>query len=395
MHGDGAGLWLQVSKYYTKSWIFRYTFDGKTRDMGLGSLNTISLARAREKARDARELIVDGIDPIEERKAKRVAQKLARAGAMTFKQSAQLYIEAHEPSWKNSKHISQWKNTLITYVYPVFGDTPVGQIETAHIVKAIQPIWNSKNETASRIRGRIEVVLDWAKTSGLRNGENPARWRGHLNNLLPKPSRVKTVRHMPALPYKDIPKFMTDLSGVDGVSARALEFTILNVPRTGEVRKALWGEIDWDEAIWIIPGERMKAGKEHKVPLSERSLDILRAMKRVSQGHYIFPGSRAGNPLSEMSMLMTLRRMGVEDVTVHGFRSTFKDWAADCTTYQNEVSEMALAHTIDNKSEAAYRRGELLEKRKNLMKDWAKYCFSNDAIEKIVSLAGTRDEGAS
>lgn len=391
MYGDGGGLWLQVSKFGTKSWIFRFTLNGRTRDMGLGPLHTISLARAREKARNAREQLLDGIDPIEKKKQEKEVARLESAGATTFEQAAKAYIEVHEPSWKNAKHISQWKNTLATYVYPVFGKTPVGRVDTNLVMKAIQPIWNDKRETASRVRSRIENVLDWAKSSGMMEGENPARWRGHLQNLLPKRSSLKEVKHLPALPYKEISNFMEQLSNVKGVGARALEFTILTCLRSSEVRTATWDEVIWDECILQVPGERMKGGKDHKVPLSSKTIGILKELNKVSQSEYIFPGLKEGKPISDGTMLKTLKSMEYAKCTVHGFRSTFKDWAADCTSYQNEVSEMALAHTIDSKVEAAYRRGELLEKRTNLMNDWALYCERAKTSTNVLSINGSNN----
>lgn len=386
LYGDGGGLWLQVSKKGTKSWIFRYSVDGKTRDMGLGPVHTISLNRAREKAREAREMLLDGKDPIQARNAIRESVRLKKAAAKTFREIAELYIETHKVAWKNEKHISQWSNTLKTYVYPVFGNISIAEINTALIKDVLDPIWTSKNETASRIRGRIEKVIDWANASGYRKGDNPARWRGHLENLLPKRSKVQKVTHHKALPFNSVSEFMTELRMQEGAAAKALEFTILTAARTGEVIHATWDEVDLKQLIWTIPAARMKAEKEHQVPLSARTVAILNEMEAVRQNDYIFPGVRSNKPLSQMAMLMTLRRMGHDNITVHGFRSTFKDWASECTSYPNEVSEMALAHTIGNKVEAAYRRGELLNKRKDLMRDWAKYCDTITNGKNITSI---------
>ena len=368
---DGNGLYLQVAKGGTKAWLYRFMLRGKARQMGLGPVDLVSLSEAREKARAARKLAFEGIDPIEARRSDRLQDHLAAARALTFKDCGLAYIEAHEPSWKNDKHRAQWRSTLNSYVYPVFGSISVADIDTALVMRALQPIWTAKPETASRVRGRIESVLDWAKAQNYRKGENPARWRGHLDKLLPAHSKLVRVKHHRALPYQDVSEFMSKLRDVDGTSAKALEFLILTAARTSEVLNTKRSEIDIANAVWVIPADRMKAGKEHRVPLTERALEIIDALP--DGGDYLFPGLRDGQPLSNMTMAKTVRRLGY-DVTVHGFRSTFRDWVAEHTSYANEIAEMALAHAIGNKVEAAYRRGDLFEKRRRMMADWAAFC---------------------
>lgn len=388
LHADGAGLYLHVSKNGAKSWIFRWKHEGRLRDMGLGPLNAISLAEARDKALACRKLKLDGRDPIEERRSQRQAVKLESAKAMTFRQCAEAYIAAHRTGWRNPKHAAQWPATLQTYVYPVFGSLAVQAIDVGLVMKAIEPIWNTKPETASRVRGRIESVLDWAKARGYRQGENPAGWRGHLENLLPKRSKVARVEHHAALPYAELPGFMAELRQQEGVAARALEFAILTAARTGEVIGATWSEIDLDGRLWTIPGSRMKGGREHRVPLGDPALAILGAMAEIRTGKHVFPGARDNRPLSNMAMLMLMRRMGRGNLTVHGFRSAFSDWCAEQTNTPSEVREMALAHVVGDKVEAAYRRGDLFDKRRQLAEAWARYCDGPD--EQVVTLAARR-----
>jgi integrase len=346
--------------------------------MGLGSASIVSLAEARDKAMRYRKMLLDDRDPIEERRAARAQRRLETAKAMTFRQCAEAYIAAHAPAWKNSKHAAQWPATLGMYVYPVFGDLSVQAIDVGLVMKAIEPIWAAKPETASRVRGRIESVLDWAAARGYRTGENPARWRGHLDHLLPARSKVRRVDHHAALPYAELAEFMIKLKQQDGIGARALEYAILTVARTGEVIGAKWSEIDFKSRLWTIPGERMKAGREHRVPLSDAAIAILeeRAVRRESE--FIFPGERVGRPLSNMSLLMLLRRMERGEITVHGFRSSFSDWCAEQTNFPSEVREMALAHAVGDKVEAAYRRGDLLKKRYQLAEAWGRYCQHRD-----------------
>jgi integrase len=306
--------------------------------------------------------------------------------AMTFRAVTNAYLAAHEAGWRNPKHRAQWRATLKTYVFPHFGELPVADVNTGHVMAALEPIWREKAETASRLRGRIEAVLDYAAARGWRTGENPARWRGHIANLLPRRSKIARVEHHAALPWQDISAFLIDLRSRDGLGARALEFAILTAARTGEVLGARWSEINLDEAVWTVPAKRMKAGQEHRVPLSDAALAIVRALLPLrpaddAEGKaFVFPGARRSRPLSGMAMLMLLRRMGRADLTAHGFRSTFRDWAAECTGYAREVAEAALAHTLRDKVEAAYRRGDLFEKRRRLMDDWAAFC-ARPAIE--------------
>ncbi|HEX2257944.1 MAG TPA: integrase arm-type DNA-binding domain-containing protein [Afifellaceae bacterium] len=383
-YADGLGLYLQVAKSetkdgngaVTKSWLFRFQHDGKARQMGLGPLHTVSLADARQKAGECRRMLLKGTDPIEARQAARAHARTEAAKGISFRQCAERYITAHEAAWRNDKHRAQWRSTLAAYCYPAFGDLPVAAVDTGLVLKVLEPIWTSKPETASRIRGRIESVLDWATVRGYRSGENPARWRGHLAKLLPARSKVARIKHHAALPYGELPAFMEDLRGRDGSAARALEFAILTAGRTSEVIGARWSEIDLAATVWIISPERMKSGREHRVPLSERAVELLERLPREKDSDFVFMGGRKGRPLSNMALLVTLRRMGRGDLTAHGFRSTFRDWAAETTGYQSEVVEMALAHAIGSKVEAAYRRGDLFEKRRVLMEAWSRFVMS-------------------
>ena len=304
---------------------------------------------------------------------------------MTFNECTKQYLAAHSAGWRNAKHSAQWSSTLKTYVEPVIGSLSVHAIDTALVMKIIEPLWSKKPETASRLRGRIEAVLDWATVRGFRQGENPARWRGHLDKLLPARARVRKVKHHAALPYDELPTFMIGLRAQEGVAARALEFLILTAARTGEVIGARPDEIK--DKVWTVPAGRMKASKEHRVPLSESAFAVVETLREEHGGAHLFPGGKRDKPLSNMAMLALLDRMGRSDLTAHGFRSTFRDWAAECTNYPNEVVEMALAHTISSKVEAAYRRGDLFEKRKSLMSDWATFCASNGGADrKIISM---------
>lgn len=376
LYADGGGLYLQVTKAGVKSWLFRYMRAGKARGMGLGPLHTIGLAEARAKALDCRRLLLDGIDPLDVKAAKRAEQKIADAKNVTFEECAKAYIEAHRAGWKNAKHADQWTNTLTTYAYPVFKSLPVAAIDTTFVMKVLEPIWTVKAETAGRVRGRLESVLDWAKVRGYRSGENPARLKGHLDTLLPKRSRVQKVKHHPALPYAEVGPFIQTLQSEEGVAARALEFLILTATRTNEVIGATWGEFNLSDNVWIVPGERMKMGKEHRVPLSARAIAIIKAQEEMQEGDYVFPGGRYKKPLSNMAMLQLLVRMKRDEITVHGFRSTFRDWAGETTHYPREVCEAALAHGIKDKAEAAYARGDLFNKRAALMQDWATFALS-------------------
>jgi integrase len=375
LHGDGGGLWLQVTPSGGRSWAFRFMLGGRARQMGLGPLHSVSLAEAREKARMCRRQLLEGIDPIEARHSAAMAVQADAALGRRFRQCAEAFLGSHEAGWKNDKHRAQWTATLVTYVYPAIGSLSVAAIETGHVCKILEPIWTSKPETASRVRGRIERVLDWATARGLRSGHNPARWRGHLDKLLPQRSKVQKVRHHPALPWQQVPAFMAELRANGSFSARALEFTILTGARTNEALGATWDEIDPEAWIWIIPASRMKAGREHRIPLCPSAAALLQALSRVKGSDYLFPGNRPKRPLSNMAMLELLRglRPGA-GLTVHGFRSSLRDWAGEATHHPREVIEAALAHVIANKTEAAYRRGDALEKRRTLMNDWCAYC---------------------
>jgi integrase len=385
-YGDGGGLFLQVSAQGSKSWVFRFKENGRLREMGLGPTHTVTLAEARDKARNCRKLRLERIDPIEARRAEWAKAKLEAAKAMTFRACAERYIAAHKAGWRSPKSLAAWEGTLEAYVYPAFGSLPVQGIDTALVMKAIEPIWAEKPETASRVRGRIEAILDWATARDYRAGENPARWRGHLENLLPTKTRVRRVEHHAALPYQEIAGFMASLRGEESVAARALEFTVLTGARTGEVIGARWNEIDAAQRLWIIPAERMKGGREHRVPLSPAALAIINAMAALRCGDFVFPGGKSNRPLSNMAFLMLLRRMERSDLTVHGFRSTFRDWAAERTSFPAEVAEMALAHAVGDKVEAAYRRGDLFHKRRQLAEAWAKFCAPSPSAGRSVPI---------
>jgi integrase len=392
MHADGGGLYLQVTAGGARTWVYRFMLHHRAREMGLGPLHIVALSAAREKARECRRLRHEGIDPIEARKAQRTEEHLAAATAMTFQECAERYIEAHKAGWRNPKHAAQWPSTLATYVYPVFGDLPVQAVDVGLVTAALEPIWNAKPETASRVRGRIESVLDWATVRGHRKGENPARWRGHLDKLLPARSKVRKVEHHPALPYAEMGHFVADLREQEGVAAHALEFLILTATRTGEVIGARWDEFDLDEKLWTVPGVRMKAGKEHRVPLSGRALAIIDEMKasRVNDHEFVFPGGKPRKPLSNMAMLKVLQRIGRDDLTAHGFRSSFRDWAAERTGFPHEVAEMALAHTLNDKVEAAYRRGDLFQKRRQLMDAWTKHCEASKSVGNVIAMTPSK-----
>ena len=391
MYADGGGLYLRVTSEGARNWVLRYMLDRRPRWMGLGPLALYSLADARAKALDARRKRHDGIDPIEARRAERAWQRLDAAKSISFKQCAEAYIASHKAGWRNEKHAYQWPATLSTYAYPIIGVLPVQAVDTGLVLKVLEPIWTKKPETASRVRQRIENILDFSKVRGYRDGENPARWRGHLDKLLPQPSKVRKVEHLAALHYAALPAFLARLRQREAIAARALEFLILTAARTGEVIGARWNEIDLLDKTWTVPAARMKAHREHRVPLSPRALTIV---QDIAAGHggaadaYVFPGRKPGTPLSNMSFLMLLRRMELDDLTVHGFRATFKTWASERTSFQNEIVEAALAHVIGDKVEQAYRRGDMFEKRRRLMLQWATLCTTSsaDAAKKIVPL---------
>ena len=388
-YGDGGGLWLQVSGGGTKSWAFRFTLNGRSREMGLGALHTVSLADARQAAQRYRYLLHEGIDPIEDRHDRRATARNEAARAMTFDACAETYIKAHEAGWRSTKHAAQWRSTLKTYANHVFGQLPVQSIDVGLVMKVLEPIWTEKTETASRLRGRIEAVLDWATARGYRQGDNPARWRGHLQNLLPRRAKVQPVKHHAALPYAEIGAFMLELRARDGIGAAALEFVILTATRTSETIGATWDEVDLTGAVWTIPAERIKARREHRVPLSRPAMAVVRRMNQGRHSNYVFPGVKRQGPLSNMALAKVLERMGRTDLTVHGFRSTFRDWAAEQTNFAREVAEKSLAHAIGDKVEAAYRRGDLFGKRQRLMEEWAKHCardLSTDIAHMVVRL---------
>jgi len=389
MYADGGGLYLRVTFSGTKNWVFRFMLNGRPRWMGVGPLHTIGLAEARNRAAGFRLQRHDGVDPIEKRRAERLEARLDAAKAVTFKECAATYIAGHRAGWRNPKHAAQWQATLATYAEPVTGRLSVQDIDTALVLKVLEPIWTVKPETAGRVRGRMESILDWAKVRGYRTGENPARWRGHLDKLLPARSKVRRVEHHAALPYAELPGLLVSLREQEGIAARALEFALLTAARTGEVIGARWSEMDLLDKTWTLPATRMKAGREHRVPLSGRALAILQEIQphRHADEAFVFPGTKLGRPLSNMAFLMLLRRMGRGDVTAHGFRSSFRDWAAERTNFPAEVAEMALAHVVGTKVEAAYRRSDLFNKRRRLMETWAEYCAEAPAdIGSVIAL---------
>ena len=386
MYADGGGLYLRVTPEGTKNWVLRYMLDRRPRWMGLGPLALYGLADARARALDARRKRHDGIDPIEARRAAWARERLDAAKAIAFKQCAEDYIASHRAGWRNEKHKYQWSATLKTYVYRVIGDLPVQAVDTGLVLKVLQPIWTVKPETASRVRQRIENILDFAKVRGWRGGENPARWRGHLDKLLPARSRVRQVEHLAALPYAELPAFLASLRTREAIAARGLEFLILTAARTGEVIGACWNEIDLLDKVWTVPAARMKAHREHRVPLSPRAVAILSEMQAARHGDagdaFVFPSHKLSTGLSNTAFLMLMRRMGRGDLTAHGFRATFKTWASERTSFQNEVVEAALAHIIGDKVEQAYRRGDLFEKRRRLMAAWATFCTAAPAQDR-------------
>lgn len=370
--GGVPGLVLYVHASGVRSWILRYKISSVRRDMGLGSCDDVTLANARAAAREARAKISAGIDPIQERKAAKSALAAELDRALTFSECATKYIDAHEGSWRNDKHVKQWRTTIERYANPVMGKMLVRDVGLPQVLKVLEPIWRTKTETASRLRGRLESVLDWATVREYRTGPNPARWKGHLDNLLAEPGKIAKTNHHRALAFEEMPAFMKTLRAQEGAGAKALEFAILTAARSGEVRGATFSEFDLDAAVWTVPADRMKAGKEHRVPLSKAALAIVRAQQKIAMNQFVFPSPRAVM-LSDMTLTAVLRRMEV-DAVPHGFRSTFRDWVAEKTDYPNEMAEMALAHTISDKVEAAYRRGDLLEKRRKMMQDWADHC---------------------
>lgn len=386
---DGGGLRLVVSKSGAKKWVLRFTVKDKRREMGLGSYPDIGLADARTKASEYRQQAKAGIDPIE-------ARRIEPEKVPTFTTCAARYIRAHRSGWKNAKHARQWVSTLKTYARPLIGSKPVDTVSTEDILEILSPIWATKTETAKRLQGRIENVLDFAAARKFRDPVNPARWRGHLDMLLPKPSRVRTVTHHPAMPYTDVPAFMTELSQNGSISALALQLLILTATRTSEVLLSKWSEFDLEAAVWTIPAERMKARREHRVPLPEAALTVLRALPRIEDNPHVFPGAKNGRPLSNMSLLQMMRGLGYGtkgtrgNFVPHGFRSSFRDWSGEVSSFPRDVAEMALAHVIENKVEAAYRRGDLFTKRSKMMQEWANYLDNQETETKVVPITHTR-----
>jgi integrase len=372
MYADGGGLYLQVTagkNHTNRSWCFRYTTGGRTREMGLGSAHTVGLAAARSEALEARQMRLKGLDPIEERRAKRNASAASDARSITFAECSDRYIEAHRAGWRSAKHAAQWPATL-KVASETFGTLPVRAIDTALVMKVIEPIWMKTPETGNRLRGRIESILDWAIAREYRPGPNPARWRGHLSNLLPAHRKLRTKTHHPALPWQDVPRFLHDLRKRDDISARALEFLVLTAARTGEVLGATWDEVDLPQALWTVPAARIKAGREHRVPMVPRCVEILESQPR---GGLLFPGRR-GEPLWVNGFNHLMKQMGYTGATAHGFRSSFRDWCGEATNYPREIAEAALAHQVGSAVEQAYRRGDALAKRRQLMNAWSDYC---------------------
>lgn len=391
LYADGGGLYLRVTSEGGKRWAYRFMLNGKAREMGLGALHTVDLAAARASALECRKLLQAGIDPIDNREASHQQAAVAKSRLKTFSECVTAYVEAQKAGWRSAKHAKQWTATLATFAYPIIGKLPVDAIDVGMVMQILEPIWAVKTETASRLRGRIELVLNWATTRGYRTGENPARWRGHLDNLLPRPAKVHTVEHQPALPYSEIGDFMKLLEAMEGLGALAMRFTILTASRTSEAIEATWSEIDMDKAMWIVPAIRAKGKRDHRVPLSDAALEILRlALKANPKSPFVFAGMKKDKPLSNMAMLAVLKRMQRTDITVHGFRSTFRDWCAERANYPREIAEAALSHISGDKVETAYLRSDHLEKRRRLMSEWSAYCMTPSIVHdnNVVKLRG-------
>jgi integrase len=369
-HADGGSLYLVIDGAGAKRWVFLFRWRGRLREMGLGSLKAVPLASAREAATAARQAVAAGRDPIADKKA--AASSMPTFGAFTDK-----FLENKGPGWRNAKHRQQWRNTLATYAASLRRQ-PVDAITTEDVLSVLKPIWTAKSETASRLRGRIEQILDAARAAGHRSGENPARWKGHLDQLLSKRQKL-TRGHHPAMAYQDVPAFVASLQAQQSVTAMALEFTIMTVARSGEALSARWSEIDIAQAVWTVPGKRMKGGREHRVPLTERALEILAEAQKMGASEFVFPGTKPRSHLSSMAMAMLMRRMKIENATPHGFRSSFRDWAGDSTSFPREVAEAALAHAVGDETEQAYRRSDALAKRRKLMDVWSRFCTTKIA----------------
>ncbi len=398
LHADGANLYLQVSPAGAKSWSFRFMLKGRTREMGLGPLHTVGLAEARAKAVAMRQMLLDGIDPIDVRQEARKKAALEAAGTTTFEVVAQAYIKAHEAGWSNAKHAKQWTATLESYAYPVLGKVAVSSVDLALVTKVLEPIWKQKPETASRLRGRIGAVLDYATTKGWRTGDNPARWRGHLENLFPATGKISRVQHHGALPWAEMPAFIKELRAQGGLAANALLLTVLTATRTGDVIGALWREVDLAQRVWTVPAMRIKGRqRDHRIPLSDAAVALLKmAMPELGEGEVpagdVYPGGKADRGLSNMALLAVLKRMQRQGVTTHGFRSTFRDWAAEQTDYRPKIVEAALAHVVSNKVEAAYKRTDFFDLRRQLMADWADFCQGRPPGKKLGNtVEGTGD----
>ena len=369
--GGVPGLHLRVSGDH-RGWVLRLQVGDKRQDIGLGAYPAVSLSEAREKAREMHSGLREGRDPVAPRKQQRMVLAAQAAAEKTFRWCAEEFLQAKASEWSNPKHKQQWENTLETYAMPHLGQLNVSLIDIPHVLACLEPIWHSKNETASRLRGRIESVLDWAAVRKYRTGENPARWKGHLDKVLAAPTKIKKVEHHRAVPVDGMATFMAELRNQNGIAAYALEFVILTAARSGEVRNATWSEIDEETAVWTVPAEHMKAGREHRVPLSKAAMQLLRKLPRFTDSELLFPGTK-GQPLSDMTMTAVMRRMKV-DAVPHGFRSTFRDWVGEKTHFPRELAEQALAHTLESKVEAAYRRGDALDKRRQMMEEWALFC---------------------
>ena len=400
-HADGGGLYLEVRSKTAKFWEAHFTLHGKRRSMGGGSAggpNAIKLAEARVWNRQVQAVVRSGRDPIAERQAAKAARAAedaeAKAKAITFAEAADMYIRAHQAAWRDPRHAQQWRSSLDRYVMPTLGDMAVSAIDTSNVMRILEPLWRKKTETASRVRGRTERILDFTRVRGWRAGENPARWRGHLDHLLPARRKAQRVEHFAALPWREAGSFMTRLRQLNSVPPRALEFTILTAARSGEVRRARWSEFDLDHAVWTVPGERMKSGREHRAPLSEPAMAVLRQMAEFGSNpvDLVFPGARTGSVMSDVTLSLVVRAAGGDSATVHGFRSTFRDWVAETTAYPRELAEAALAHALSDKVEAAYQRGDLLEKRRVMMKAWAAFCGRERVAGEVVRLTRSATE---
>jgi integrase len=390
MYADGGGLYLRVAEGGSKQWIYRYTTNGHNRDMGLGPVRLLTLTEARERARAAGKLRLDGIDPIAYKHAQRGAAIVAAAGVKTFKECAEGFIRDNEKKWTHPKHRRDWERTLVRLVFPTLGNLPVASIDTPLVLKVIKPLWERVPETASRVRGRIEAVLGWATVHHYRTGDNPARWRQHLEHALPSRSEISKIEHHAAMPYTQVASFVDALRKDTSTAARCLEFITLTAARLGEATGATWNEINLGARTWTIPAERMKAGKEHKVPLSDPAIAVLKTMREIRQSDYVFPGFKPGQPIGADALRELIKKLAGADVTIHGMRSVFRDWTADCTSFPNELAEMALSHTIPSAVEKAYRRGSMFERRRRLMDMWGAFCGRLSGVGKVVAIGGRR-----